>query len=72
MLEVETLSTGGSVSRSSGLVSEENMGGLMVWVMAREMGRSLSRILSCKGKNSMITQRDSITWESYDIGVGRK
>lgn len=51
VLEVVTPSTGGSVCCSSGLVSEENMGGLIVWVMARVMGRSLSRIFSCTGKN---------------------
>ena len=56
VLEVATPSTGGSCS--SGLVSEDNMGGLMVWVMARAMGRSLSRIFSCTGNNdSTILQR---------------
>lgn len=47
VLEGETLSIGASFS--SFLVAECLRGGtgLIVWVMANEMGRSLSRLFSC-------------------------
>lgn len=51
VLEGETLSTGASFSSFLALECLRGGTGLIVWVIANEMGRSLSRMFSCMDRD---------------------
>lgn len=66
VLEGETLSIGGSFSS---LFAECLRGGtgLIVWVMTKEMGRSLSRMFSCTEGKCQIKLLTKVTAEKNEI-----